>query len=364
MDKFANYSGRANSWRSGLGLLCLSALLSLVTAEIASRTFWRLVYGVPFRDPGRILYAYYPELNRVDTGRPSHDDEYFDVLLLGGSTLHHEAGAVQRALWEQLVYNCQCNVRILNLAMPGHTSRDSLIKYAALGAARFDLVIAYDGLNEARANNVPPELFRGDYGHYSWYEIANALAPYHGTASFALPYTLRYLAIRARQSLMSDRYVPTDRPRRDWVRYGKAYRSAIPFKQNLGDLLNRASQRGDPVLLMTFALYVPKNYSLDAFRAKRLDYVLHVSAIEIWGEPENVQGAVASHNEVVRNMIQERRDVLFVDQATLMNGPSRYFNDPCHFTVSGSSQFVDNIMRTVLPILKKFEIRQREIRSS
>ena len=64
---------------------------------------------------------------------------------------------MEMELREQLAYLGQRNVRIFNLAMPAHTSRDSWLKYAALRDARFDLVIFYHGINEARVNNAPPE---------------------------------------------------------------------------------------------------------------------------------------------------------------------------------------------------------------
>lgn len=69
--------------------------------------------------------------------------------------------------------------------------------------------------------------------------------------------------------MMSTRYVPTDRPRQDWMRYGGDHRSAVSFKQNLGAILSLALQRGDGVLLMKFALHVPKDDSLEAIPAKR-----------------------------------------------------------------------------------------------
>lgn len=175
------------------------------------------------------------------------------------------------------------------------------------------------------------------------------MAAYHGTASFASPYNLRYLVIRIRQTLMSDRYVPTDRPRPDWIHHGEDLRSAASFKHNLDAILSLALKRADRVVLMTFALHVPTDYSLEAFRAKRLDYVLRVSPIELWGRREHVLAAVASHNEVIRSSASAHPEVLFVDQATLMNGSSRYFNDPCHFTVAGSEQFVENLLDRLLP---------------
>jgi hypothetical protein len=123
-------------------------------------------------------------------------------------------------LREQLASLGHRNVRVFNLAKPAHTSRDSLLKYAALGEARFDLVIFYHGINEARTNNAPPEIFREDYAHYSWYETVNALAPYHGAALLALPYTLRYFIIKIRHNFLKDRYLSTYVVPKEWVQLG------------------------------------------------------------------------------------------------------------------------------------------------
>jgi hypothetical protein len=307
---------------------------------------------VPFLKPGLILYAYYPELRRVDKTGPAQGDEYHDILILGGSALTRRFSTVEAELREQLAYEGYYKVRIFNLAVPGHTSRDSLLKYASLDETRFELVVFYHGINEARANNVPPETFREDYSHYSWYEIVNVLAPYHKTSSFALPYTLHFLTIRIRQTLNRNHYVPTHVVRPEWVQYGWNCRSKLSFEHNLKEILQLASQRGDQVLLMTFATYLPPDYSHDAFKDKRLDYLLHLFPIEQWGTRENVLAAVAAHNEVVRYLATKNEDVLFVDQASLMKGSASYFNDPCHFTTTGSSKFVENLVKSLPPTLK------------
>ena len=343
---------RRSGWRTRLILFLLSTLLCVGSAEVAARAFWRLRYGVPFRDPGRILFAFYPELWRVDTKRPVRGDEFYDILLLGGSVLNRSWGPVEEDLRQQLAYNGHRNVRIFNLAMSAHTSRDSWLKYTALGEARFELVLFYHGINEARANNAPPKIFREDYAHYSWYGIVNSLASYHGTTFFALPYTLHYVAIRMQYALTKDRYVPPHSPRKDWVHYGRDPRSAVSFKNNLGAILDLATRRGDPVLLMTFATYVPEDYSLEAFKEKRLDYGQHYHPIEMWGAREHVLKTVAVHNEIVRSLAAQHEGVLFVDQASLMAGVPRYFNDPCHFTVVGSSKFIEYLLRVLLPRLQ------------
>ena len=351
-DLTRHHTIRRGRWRSRFIRFLLLVLLCAVSAEVAARAFWRLRYRVPFGNPGRILYAYYPELKRVDRERPTRGNAFYDILFLGASTLHKNWGQVEQNLLEQLAYNGHRNVRIFNLAEPAHTSRDSWLKYTALGEARFELVVFYDGINEARANNAPPEIFREDYAHYSWYKIVNTLASYHGTTSFALPYTLRYLAIGMQYALTKDRYVPKHGPREEWVRYGRVPRSAVSFKHNLGAILDLASRRGDRVLLMTFATYVPEDYSLEAFKAKRLDYGLHLTPLEIWGTREHVLETVAVHNEIVRSLAAQHAGVLFVDQAKLMAGVPRYFDDPCHFTAVGSSKFVEYLLMGLLPSLR------------
>src|SRR5215471_18610955 len=343
---------RGGGWRARLILFLISALLCIVSAEVAARAFWRFRHGVPFGNPSHILYAYYPELKRVDKERPTHGDAFYDILFLGESTLDKNWGEVEQNLLEQLAYKGHRNVRIFNLAKPAHTSRDSWLKYAALGEARFELVVFYEGINEARANNAPPDIFREDYAHYFWYKIVNTLAPYHGTAWFALPYTLRYLAFNMQYALTKDRYVPKHAPRKDWLQYGRNPRSAVSFKHNLGAILDLAARRGDRVLLMTFATYVPEDYSLEAFKAKRLDYGLHGTPIEMWGTREHVLETVAVHNEIVRSLAAQHAGVLFVDQANLMAGNPRYFNDPCHFTAVGSSKFVEYLLMGLLPSLR------------
>lgn len=327
-------------------------LLYLGSAEVAARAFWSLRADVPFAHPDRILYAFYPGLRRIDTKGPRRGDGFYNILLLDGSALHGDYGEVEQALREQLAYAGHRNVRVFNLADRAHTSRDSRLKYAAVGEARFDLVLVYDGINDTRANNAPPEIFREDYAHYSWYETVNALAPYHGSASFALPYTLHYLRIHIRQALRADRYVPTEAPREAWLRYGRDYRSTVSFQQNLGAILDLAGRRGDRVMLMTYATYVPDNYTPDAFKEKRLGYGLHLIPIELWGRREDVLGAVAAQNSIVRRLAATHDNVLFVDQATLMAGTSTYFNDVCHLTVLGSWKFVENLLPPLLPLLQ------------
>jgi hypothetical protein len=326
-------------------------LLCLASLELGARLFWR-ARGVPFRHPERVLQAFYPGLAKVDAHDPKWAAGRMHVLLLGGSTLHPHWGTVQEELREQLAYAGHRDVRIFNLAAPGLTSRDSRLAYEAIGAERFDLVVVYDGINEARANNVPPELFRDDYGHYGWYEIVNALAAHQGRARFALPYTLQYVGLRLRQVLFSSRYVPRNGPRADWLQYGDTVRTAAPLEANLRAILERASSRGEPVLLMTFAMWIPDDYSLERFKAAGLGYGLHLAPLEMWGAPLQVRHAVDVHNAVIRGVAREHPSARFVDQAARLGGNAHWFNDPCHLSLRGARRFVHNLLPAVLPTLR------------
>lgn len=348
MSPAATSPERRPPWLLALLAAAILAAVSAVLLEVAARGFWSLRHGIPVGSPGRILHAWYPELERVARKQPSRQDGFYDVLLLGGSALNGEWGSVEQALAERLAFAGRRNVRVFNLAMAGHTTRDSRLKYAALRRARFELVVVYHGINDTRANNVPPELFRDDYSHYTWYETVNAMARYSGRTRFALPYTLRFLRLTLRQRSAPGRYLPPEAPREDWLPYAAVPRSAAAFEANLGAILALAAGRGDQMLLATFATYVPPGYTPEAFARKQLDYGLHRSAIEEWGRPEHVLAAITAQNEVVRRLAGGGDGPLFVDQARLMAGEPRWFNDVCHFTVEGSMRFAEHLAEAVV----------------
>ena len=102
---------------------------------------------------------------------------------------------------------------------------------------------------------------------------------------------------------------------------------------------------------MSFATWVPADYSYQAFRRKQLDYLLHHSPIELWGRREHVLAAVEAHNAVVRRLAREHPGVVFVDQARRMPEGGLYYNDPCHFTTLGSQRFAEHLVEALLPVL-------------
>jgi len=329
--------------------MALTAVIILLTMESTARLYWKLLHDVPFRRPDKVLYAYYEGLREIDETRPRHDDDWFDLLILAGSVPYRKISAIEPALREELARRGLKKVRVFNLAAPGHSSRDSLLKYQACADAEFDLVLFYHAINEVRANNIPPQLFRDDYSHCTWYALVNPAAKAHNRAFSALPATAQTLRQKLRHRLNPGRYIPFLGPRKEWMQYGAEPRSASPFKNNLQRFLEEAARRGDPVALATYALHIPSNYTREAFERGELDYCRHQLPVELWGRPEDVRRTVAAHNAVVRELAERFQPVLFIDQDALIEKSGRYFNDPCHLTVEGGLRFVENLLAPGFP---------------
>ena len=313
----------------------------LLLAEIASRVFLAIRMDAPFFMPGRIIYNYYPELKAVKESVIDKEDGYFDILFLDGSALNNRWGNIEELLLDELESRTNRKVRIYNLSMPAHTSLDSYYKYKYLDDKQFDLVLFYHGINELRINNCPPSLFRSDYSHYCWYEDVNILEAHKEINFTTLPYALHYLAIKIRQRYT---HLPmSDEPIAEWLRYGCEIKSASCFRKNLTGILETALKKRETVLLMTYAFFVPEDYSLEKFQNKSLDYVGYKNPIEIWGEPDNVVKGINVHNEIIRDISGRYKNVIFVDQDGLIPKDGSYFDDICHFSEKGCKRFVGNI---------------------
>lgn len=327
-------------------------LMTTAFAEVAARAFWRARYGIPVSRPAEILHALYPELRQLEwKDEDLRWQRPVRILFLGGSVLHPAWGNIEQELRERLTVRLGKPIVVFNMAEIGHTSRDSNAKYRQLDGSRFDLVVFYHGINDARANNVPPERFHRDYSHYAWYDALRALETCRDDGLVVLPCTLRFLWVRASDALGLVDYVSMDAPRPDWLAYGAEIKSAASFEENLRGVVAMARARDEPMLLLTFATYLPDDYSLQAFNERRLDYTIHLTPIEMWGTPQNVLAAVARHNEIVRSVAARDPGVRLFDQASAMPKGARYFNDVCHLTATGSSVFVQNIVDTAVEIV-------------
>lgn len=295
------------------------------------------------------LLRYYPELRRPAAVGPRNDDELIDILILGGSVMNKTFTSIPTLVEERLSFDTRRRVRVFNLAVPAQTSRDSAIKYAHV-PGHYDLVLVYHGINEARANNAPSSIFDERYEHYAWYrEVGVAeddrLAPW-----LLLPWTLRSVAT-AVGSLFDGDLVPLHAPRGDWLAHGDTIKTREPFRRNLGAIFDRARERGEPAIAMTFATHFPDDYSDERFTRLQTDYAVHLARTSLWGTPRNVEAAIDAHNAAVRELVRGGRTDYFVDQQALVPKRREYFNDACHFTVAGAERFVDNLEPVMLRAL-------------
>ena len=192
--------------------------------EVFSRAYWVFAHDVPFFHPSEIFFSFYPSLQEVSQEEIRREDEYFDILLLGGSVLFPEDGDVEQILLEKLTYATKQKIRIFNLSIRAHTSLDSYLKYQHLQDQSFDLVIFYHGVNDLRANNIPPELYRDDYSHFSWYQRIYELDRHPELNILTFPYTFVSLKLMLEEFYGSSTHAPVNEPLQDWLVYGKARR--------------------------------------------------------------------------------------------------------------------------------------------
>jgi lysophospholipase L1-like esterase len=324
----------------------------LAALELSSRGYWALVRERGLFDRDLLLHAFYPELAPLAEGAPArHDDERFDVLVLDASTLDRAWGSFSRRFDEALRARGR-PFRVYSLAVPGHTSRDSLLKYRLTDRHRFDLVLVYHGINDLRADDVPPERFRADYSHMDWYREVEPVVTHRALArAFTLPFTARRAWLVFSRQLGLRESIGLERIHVEWAQHGAAHRSVASLRANLAAILAIARERGDAVALTSFAWYVPPDYSREAFDARELDYAYHGQSVplEVWGLAENVASGLAAQNEAIAALAAEHPDVRFVDVAAAIPREGRYFNDVCHLSREGMERLVAAVMQAAVP---------------
>ncbi|HEY3967487.1 MAG TPA: hypothetical protein VGM05_23200 [Planctomycetaceae bacterium] len=311
-------------------------------ALLGIKLFWNLSAGVPLTQAPLTIDFFYGEVrqSKVQELHPRHADDYFDVLLLGGSVLTPAWGNVEQCLTERLTDAAGNRFRIFNLAAPAHTSRDSLIKYWLVAGEQFDLVLVYDGINDVAMNCCPSEEFRDDYLHFSWYrEVADAI----DTGRMSLP-----IRLTDQVPLMGQGLLRTIGP--ELMEFGREIKTVRTLRRNHEEILGAAATRGDRVLLMTFAYYLPVDPPDDLSDDQRAESGSRHSRsnpLTCWGKSEYVAAALDAQNAAIRTLAEAHPEVSFVDERALMPEDRSVFMDPCHLSEAGSRQFVENLWPAV-----------------
>lgn len=314
----------------------LTFLLALLWA--GSAVFWAVWSGVPIHEQPRIWDVYYPQLRRSGALEADlrSDDGSFDVLMLGASVIDPSFGSIEAQLRDQLVRKFAGRARVFNVATSAHTTRDSLNKFEYLceQGKHFDLVLVYDAINDVRMNNCPPGAFRNDYTHCGWY---SSFERRKAAGSLTLPISEQVRTVGELISLGEDS--PNLR------QFGSDIRTPAAYRQNLAEIVRLARERGSEVLLVSFAWFIPEDYTFEALTAKSLDYsYAPVScSVEMWGEPDAVRKTLNAHNAVVRDLVQEHPDIRFADVEAAIPRRGEFFIDPCHLTEVGCRRFVEAV---------------------
>jgi hypothetical protein len=328
--------------------ITLYLLFLLILTECGARSYWAL-RGSSFFNCHRSLHRiFYPELADIETHTSSGDNESFDILILGGSVLTQQWSSVEPLLREQLATAAKRPVTIYNLAAEAHTTRDSLIKYRHLDGQHFDLILLYHGINEVRANNCPPDMFRSDYDHYSWYRLINTFEQHQATRRLIFPYTFYYIWTAASQQIGWSSDLPTGSPPPEWLHFAADIKTLDSFRENVTHIVSLANQRNQLLLLMTFGCYDPTDIAGRVPPAV-LEETFHNLTRTRWGEPEHVYRAVNAHNKVIKDIASRSSGTLFIDQDKHLQKRWRHFKDICHFEQKASEQFVALVVENVLP---------------
>ncbi len=346
-----------------LGKWTLFVVYVAILAEVGSRAYWTVKFhdrAMPFFPAwGDWVDQFYEEIrdSGVRPADPQKNDGYFDVLLLGGSALDRVYDSLADAKEGKTVLQDRLEallklarpVRVFNLAAPGMTTRDSLLKYQMLAeeGKSFDLVVVYHGINDARMNNIAADRFRDDYTHSGFYRQFRRLRDYRAILpAFTLPYTLEYTVIHLLSSKKIGVYLPKHRPSAEQLSHSSEIKTGPTFRRNVEGILDLAQTRGEPVVLITFAWYIPADYSKPKCKAKQLDYAdsPRPSFVEMWGSVEGVPKALVVHNNVLRQLAREHPEAMFVDADLRIAKKGENFNDVCHLSEAGKVRWLESLL--------------------
>ena len=318
-------------------------LFLYILLEVCLRLVLCISTSATFVHPSRIIYQYYPELLPIEQASVSNTDSTLDILILSCSVLHKDwldiVHEMNTCLQLPTGYN---KLKIYNASGIGHGSRDNLVKYELLKDKKFDIILYYDAINDSRLNNCPEEVFKNDYSHYRWYDEINHIISHHEMDVTVVPFFVDWMKIRLKAMLVHDAYIPIHYSLRpEWQEYGDNFKSLKCYEANVKSIAARAEQQQAQLVYLTFAWYLPADYSLQKFQAKTLDYTFcdHSRETEIWGLARNVGRFIDTVNHSSRSWLSQYPHAHWVDAQAAIPKEGKSFADVCHFSPVGIHQF-------------------------
>jgi len=329
------------------------AILLILFFEFSLRTFYAILYRNPeiILSPYSIADRFYPGVRERAAAPIAEQNGRIDILMLGGSVLHPDWSSIELQLRQRLSNDYDCEIHIDNLAIPAHTSLDSRIKFSMLQDQHYDILLLYHGINEARFNNCPEEIFEEDYTHIEFYSFAYPLT-YTLSRYSILPYVVGFLQRKLSQHRLVSRYFVENEA---WLQYGTNIKTVASFRNNYDEIVQMATRQNTTVIIPSFAYYIPDSYSYAAFEEKKLDYIAHKTPIKVWGLPEAVEKGILAHNRVIQNYNHEQVGVSvhYLDMNHMIPKEGKYFDDICHLSEAGSAAYIAELYPLVQEIIEK-----------
>ena len=252
------------------------------------------------------------------------------ILTLGGSAMFNRRMTERMiAAWRDVF---PTPTEVVGAALRTHTTRANVIKYEYhFSKYRFDYVLFYEGVNDLWANNVEPRRFSWDYSHQNPWGHRNLLLD--NVMLARLVYN----------------YLNPGRGKLPGAASNQAnFMAEMSFESNLRTLVASIRAHGGKPVLMTFAWYIPENYSLDLFSAGALDYNnpmrYDYCPAELGGDVAYVRSGLQRNNAIIRRLAAEL-DVDLIEQDESLRDDPRNFGDPVHLSEIGTDRFIANLTR-------------------
>ncbi|SKB51879.1 hypothetical protein [Dyadobacter psychrophilus] len=330
--------------------LTLFALL-FIFSELVFRLAL-VFFGYPFLQPARYLEKkYYPYIQPMQQAKTERGDNSRNILILGGSVVNTHWSRLEMRLDTlfQKAYPDIKKFNFFNVAMPGHNSRDNVVKYQLLKDQHYDLVIYYEAINENRANNISPQMFYADYSHIKWYDEINLLLLHPEMNITVMPYAVHLLYKNVKDKLRHRNYISNDEVDPNYAAYGKDIKTAASYYDNISAIARLAREKQDPLLLVKYASYFPTGVKLTgkATDKKYFTPCYMVSPVTTWGKPENVLKGIRTHNEMLEKVHREQQTYFF-DMSAVMPKDSATFCDVCHLSEQGAQRFAKELSKYVV----------------
>ena len=318
----------------------------LGSLELTSRTFLSLKYSSSFFQPSKIIDSYYPMVAQIKT-QYKHDDSP-KILVLSSSALTGEWGDFAKHFEEYLNTKDQ-NWQVFNAAGVGFSSQDNLNTLKLLADLDFDHIIFYNGINDVRLNNCPPDLFDSNYRHISWSNETYTILKHAEMNIFTLPFFLDYHFQLLKAKYCSSCFIAKNyHDQEAWQAYGNNFKSLKTFSNNTAAIIE-AKPKESSLHLVSFATYIPQDYTFEKFANHQLDYNFHENSreVEVWGKPENVSTYMLYANDSLSKLDCPTNTVYYKDIRPYIRNPE-YFADVCHFSQPGIAQLAELIADSVL----------------